>query len=728
MDINKQIARALKSKDPEKYIQLGEAFEDGIGIKPNEKDAIKWYKKAASAGHSEGYYSLACLFYKRYGSKRSQSIAFKYYLEAANQGHLRSQLILGSFCRYGRLTEKSVAEAICWYEKAASSGSEAAWLELSYIFFDKECEFYDLKRGNSWVKKIIRSEKTQLISTLARAYLEGRLLPKSTQLAAKYYKIAATLDDIRAKIQMARLYCGHAGYKKNRKLANAYLSEISKSKNLYGILEIARMLEHESELILSGAQAFDWYKKAAQLGDAQAQMKVGRFYRDGKGCKKNLNLAEHWLLKAAAQGKGAAAFNLGYLYKKDWDKQDYQKSMLFFKQALKRGIVNSYASIGWMYQQGLGVKKSNAAAIRWFKLGIEKGDKRSHQALGWMLQNGAGCVKDYNLALNYYKKAHAEGYFHACTGLGYQYQNGLGCRKNLKRAAEYYRQGMENNVADCFYNTGVLYDNGEYFNQDKNKAIELYEKAEKLGSVYAKFYLALRYLSGQDVKKNRRKALQLLKESILDERKSFYLAGREFQRFADKHFDESNSLDKKQAVYWYEQAAKRGYAWSYISLGYLYAQGEIVKQDISKAIYYYKKAIKAGCHPANGYMGYLYWKGKDIKKNHQKAKELFERGYAHEDFRHKNAYAWLLSTSPNKKLINGDFATKLAKAGIKEIGKKAYLIDTLAASYAATGNFSEAIKTQKSAIRLLKKENKLNQLEDFQNRLAVYQSNKRWVE
>ncbi len=721
MDINKQIARALKTKDPEKYIKIGEAFESGISVKLNEKDAIKWYKKAASAGHSEGSHHLACLYYKKYGSRRSQSLAFKCYLKAANQGHIRSQLIIGSFFYYGRLTEKSPADAISWYEKAASSGSEAAWLQLSYIFFDKEGESYDPKRGSYWVSKIIKSEKPELISTLARAYLEGRHVPKSTRLAAKYYKIAANLDDVRAKIQMAKLYCGHAEYKKNRKLANVYLSEIAKSKNLYGILEIARMLEYESELVFSGAQAFEWYKKAALLGDPQAQMKVGRFYRDGKGCRKNLNLAEHWLLKATEQGKGAAAYNLGHLYRKHWESQDYKKSTHFFKLALKRGIVNSYAEIGWMYQQGLGVRQSNATALRWFQKGIEHNDTRSHYALGWMYFNGCGLPQNDKKAFEHYKKALEGGYNRACTGVGYHYQNGVGCRKNIKRAIEIYEQGKKYNIADCYYNMGVLYDNGIYFDTDSTKAIELYEQAAELGSDIAKFFLGIKYLTGRDVKKNIRKAHRLFEDSILDEKKSRNFTTRHFLLYVENNFEDKQALNVSQ------KAASLGSSRAYTWLGYLYQNGKAVKQDISKAIFYYRKAIKTGCHAACGYMGYLYWEGKQIKKNHQKAKELFEKGYAHEDFRHKNAYSWLLSTTPKKNLVDGALAIKLAKSVIKEEGRKGYLVDTLAAAYAASGSYSEAIKTQKSAIRLLKIEKKLNQLEDFQNRLTVYQSNCRWV-
>jgi TPR repeat protein len=60
--------------------------------------------------------------------------------------------------------------------------------------------------------------------------------------------------------------------------------------------------------------AAEWYKKAAQQNIAEAQTRLGIFYRDGLGVKKDINEAILWLGKAALQNNADAQFALGSLY------------------------------------------------------------------------------------------------------------------------------------------------------------------------------------------------------------------------------------------------------------------------------------------------------------------------------------------------------------------------------------------------------------------------------
>jgi len=54
------------------------------------------------------------------------------------------------------------------------------------------------------------------------------------------------------------------------------------------------------------AQAVQWYRKAAEQGDASAQTDLGVMYRDGRGVTADQALALHWFRKAAEQGNTRA--------------------------------------------------------------------------------------------------------------------------------------------------------------------------------------------------------------------------------------------------------------------------------------------------------------------------------------------------------------------------------------------------------------------------------------
>lgn len=90
-----------------------------------------------------------------------------------------------------------------------------------------------------------------------------------------------------------------------------------------------------------------------------------------------------------------------------------------------------------------------------------------------------------------------------------------------------------------------------------------------------------------------------------------------------------------------------------------------------------------------------------------------------------NDLAWFLSTCPEPSLRNGKKAVAYAMQAC-ELGswKDAFIIDTLAASYAETGDFKQAIRRQEEATRLASALDKA----EMARRLALYRSRKPYRE
>jgi tetratricopeptide (TPR) repeat protein len=90
-----------------------------------------------------------------------------------------------------------------------------------------------------------------------------------------------------------------------------------------------------------------------------------------------------------------------------------------------------------------------------------------------------------------------------------------------------------------------------------------------------------------------------------------------------------------------------------------------------------------------------------------------------------NNLAWVLATSPDDKLRNGKRAVELAKQGCEVTEyKQAHILSTLAAAYAESGNFDEAVKWSKKAVET-GPEGIKSQLE---KELESYQAKKAWRE
>ena len=90
-----------------------------------------------------------------------------------------------------------------------------------------------------------------------------------------------------------------------------------------------------------------------------------------------------------------------------------------------------------------------------------------------------------------------------------------------------------------------------------------------------------------------------------------------------------------------------------------------------------------------------------------------------------NNLAWLMSTSPDASLRDGNQATKYAETLCElQNGRTAENLDTLAAAYAEAGRFDDAIKAINEAIRFAKAEGDLKTSRVLQKRLLLYKQEK----
>lgn len=86
-------------------------------------------------------------------------------------------------------------------------------------------------------------------------------------------------------------------------------------------------------------EALRWYRKAAENGVYDAQLRLGDFYFDGKVVERDIKVAQKWYLQAAKQEDADA----GDLAKNMWEacellleKQQFEKQQLMKKSNRRR--------------------------------------------------------------------------------------------------------------------------------------------------------------------------------------------------------------------------------------------------------------------------------------------------------------------------------------------------------------------------------------------------------
>ena len=99
--------------------------------------------------------------------------------------------------------------------------------------------------------------------------------------------------------------------------------------------------------------ALKWYEKAAQKGDAVAQVTVGSMYHNGQGVKQNFAIARQWFEKAAQQGHPGAQYILaGMYYDGRGVKQDFALARQWYEKAAAQGYAPANKRLDEMNKEG----------------------------------------------------------------------------------------------------------------------------------------------------------------------------------------------------------------------------------------------------------------------------------------------------------------------------------------------------------------------------------------
>ena len=94
-------------------------------------------------------------------------------------------------------------------------------------------------------------------------------------------------------------------------------------------------------------------------------------------------------------------------------------------------------------------------------------------------------------------------------------------------------------------------------------------------------------------------------------------------------FEKGYNFDQKgqfeDAVYWYRQAAGKGFSPAQFRLGVMYLTGRGVKKSDEFAIEWTRKAAELGNPSGQNNLGYMYKKGRGIKQSDESALEWFRK-------------------------------------------------------------------------------------------------------
>ena len=229
-------------------------------------------------------------------------------------------------------------------------------------------------------------------------------------------------------------------------------------------------------------------KSSAIMGDADAQLRLGCLYSEGKEVKQDLAEAFKWIKLSAEKGNACAQHNLACFYDNDfYVKRDFEKVLFWLSKAANQGYLASQISLADIYLSSKEVAQDFNAAQKWFKEAAKQGDARSAYMTGCLLKEGQ--QPDYDETIYWLTVSAEHGYVKAQYELGRMYLVGEGVDSNPDKAFRLLGYAAVQGIAEAQFLYGMMISDGAVVDRDLHEAKKWIERAAKQGLKVATNYL-----------------------------------------------------------------------------------------------------------------------------------------------------------------------------------------------------------------------------------------------
>ncbi|KAF9158868.1 hypothetical protein DFQ26_007139 [Actinomortierella ambigua] len=471
--------------------------------------------------------------------------------------------------------------------------------------------------------------------------------------------------------------------------------------------------------------SFEWYFKAAEHGQTQAQNNLGWMYQDGKGIAQDDVKAVEWYRLAAEQGDAKAQGNLGLMYEigRGVAHQDDLKAVEWYRLAAEQGNSTAQTNLGWMYQSGRGVAPDDLKAALWYRKAAEQNNPVAQSNLGWMYLNGKGLPQSDSKAFALFSDAAEQGNAAALNNLGVMYSNGRGTVRNIVKGAELYHRASElgdafaklnlssvaslkpslsgaigsvrrPSIVPSFRSTNLIptTTTGEWTTTTSTTAagapavlppppplpLQSGLGGARRGTDASMYghYLTATPLSTVHETSSLNLSLDADRRSSQDSLRSiewYVSAADQGDPAAQNTLGNMYKMgrggverDDVKAVEWYRRAAAQDYASAQNNLGYMYQIGRGVAQDDHMALEWYQKAADQGFAASLSNLGWMHQNGRGTPADNMKAlawyRRAAEQGYAAAQYNLGHMYD-NGNGCPQDYSIASDYYTKAANQG-----------------------------------------------------------------
>ncbi len=269
------------------------------------------------------------------------------------------------------------------------------------------------------------------------------------------------------------------------------------------------LVEQDEEL------AFEWCEKSAQADFLEAQSVLAEMYRDGIGVAEDHKEAVKWYRKAAEREHPDAQAALGHMYEYGMGTPvDYAMAVELYTRAAENENIWAQVRIAEVYWFGDLAEQDLAEAIRWYTRAAQQGDANAQLQLALSYRFGEGVVESHEDAVSWFNIAAEQGLPEAQRWLALCHEEGLGVRVDPRSAVRWMTEAAGNGDAKAIFYLGFWHSLGvNGLPRDPKQAIRYFREAAELDDADAKYFLGKHYLTGDGVARNPKTAFHWFKNA-----------------------------------------------------------------------------------------------------------------------------------------------------------------------------------------------------------------------
>ena len=287
----------------------------------------------------------------------------------ATNGDAIAQTALGRAYRQGAGVRKDDQAALGWIRKAADQGYGPAENELGLMYRIGQGVTPDKQEAVRWYLKAAKHGNPRAMFNLGASYYNGDGVEADDVKSLAWFLLAREAGDPMAQEAVQRA------------------SSERSAQSVAAFAAIGKMFETGNELPKEPIEALKWYRKAADAGDDEAQVKAASLLlaQDHNPTKEEYTEVFQRCEKAAKSPSAIGAYCMAVLYKRGIgtspNTEEYAK---WLGRAANHGHARATLEFGEAYWKGEGIKSDLVKAYMWIWIAYSSkvaGAEQDEQAL-----------------------------------------------------------------------------------------------------------------------------------------------------------------------------------------------------------------------------------------------------------------------------------------------------------------------------------------------------------